>query len=51
MASTSLADPKPNLPIATAADQVGMSGNQAQSRDPHARDDLTRDKGGFSTRK
>ena len=49
MASTSLADP--NLPTAVAAGQVIMSGNQAQSRDPHARDDLKRDKNGFPTRK
>ena len=34
MASTSLADP--NLPTAVAADQAGISGNQAQSRHPHA---------------
>ena len=49
MASTSLADP--NLPTAMAADQVIMSGNQAQSRDPHTRDNLKRDKNGFPTRK
>ena len=41
MASTSLADP--NLPTAVAADQAGISGNQAQSRDPHAREGLTCD--------
>ena len=45
MASTSLADP--NLPTAVAADQVIMSGNQAQPRDPHTRDNLKRDKNGF----
>ena len=49
MASTSLADP--NLPTAVAAGQVIMSGNQAQSRDPHTRDNLKRDKNGFPTRK
>ena len=49
MASTSLADP--NLPTAVAAVQVIMSGNQAQSRDPHTRDNLKRDKNGFPTRK
>ena len=41
MASTSLADP--NLPTAVAADQAGISGNQAQSRDPHVREGLTCD--------